>query len=90
MANQKFSFYEIVVLVRVAIKERKSAADLNHPSFPPSEASVVVATEVFEWVEKAKGKFDGYEYSHIDSIIDVLRKLSELETSYTSGLDRIL
>jgi hypothetical protein len=90
MANQKFSFREIVVLVRVAIKERKSASDLNHPSFPPSEVNVIVATEVFEWVEKAKGNFDGFEYSHIDLIIDVIRKLGELETSYTSGLDRIL
>jgi hypothetical protein len=90
MANQEFSFREIVVLVQVAIAERKSAEDLRHPDFSISEITTIQAVEIYTWIETASGKFDGYSYEQIDSIIDIVRKLRQTSEDYGSGNLRIL
>jgi hypothetical protein len=90
MASQELSFSEMVVLVQVAITERKSAQDLNHPIHRIPEVDIVQAVEIYTWVEKAAGKFDGFTYEKIDDVIDMLRRIRIISTDYFSGNTRIL
>jgi hypothetical protein len=90
MASQELSFSEMVVLVQVAITERKSAEDLRHPNYTIPEITIIQAVEINTWIETASGKFDGYSYEQIDSIIDIVRKLRQTSEDYGSGNLRIL
>jgi len=90
MASQELSFSEMVVLVQVAITERKSAQDLNHPIQRIPEVDVVHAVEIYTWLEKAAGRLADFTYENIDAVIDILRRINQISTDYHSGNIRIL